>query len=124
MTEAVAVRAMLSVVSSAVYVTDSLAESTTLNVAAPLLSVVLEMGVIVELPVAAVRDTIFPATGRPSPPAWSCNVTVIVDAVVPSDGTDIGLAITVEFAGVTTGAVNMTDAVSVIVTLSVVSSAV
>jgi hypothetical protein len=94
------------------------------KVATPVLSVVADAGVITELPPDALRDTVFPATGAPGRAPWSRRVTVIVEAVVPSLGTEMGLATTLEFAGVTTGAANVTLTGVVSVTVSVVSSAV
>jgi hypothetical protein len=74
---------------------------------------------------AAPRDdaklTIFPLIGLP---LASSNVTVIVDVATPSAVTVAGLALTVETVADTGPAVNVTEAVWVIVTVSVVSTAV
>ncbi len=74
---------------------------------------------------AAPRDdaklTIFPLIGLP---LASRNVTVIVDVAIPSAVTVTGLALTVETVTDTGPAVNVTEAVWVIVTVSVVSTAV
>jgi hypothetical protein len=60
-----AVKSRASVVSVAVYVTDSTVVSLTANVATPLLLVVAEVAVTFEDPPPALRATAFPATGSP-----------------------------------------------------------
>jgi hypothetical protein len=103
-------------------VTASVLASTTLKVAVPVLLVVALTAVITELPPEAVRATTFPATGAGLAPS-SRNVTVIVEAVTPSAASCVGFAKIDECDGVTTGAANVTDAVIVTLTLSVVSVA-
>src|SRR5213593_2309145 len=95
--------------------------SFTANVACPLAFVVPLTVVIVELPLPAVSDTALPLTGLL---LMSLRVTVIVDVVDPSAGTDVGLALTVDVPALTVPAVNVTVAVWVIVMASVVSVAV
>jgi hypothetical protein len=120
-TVAVCVTVTESVLSVAVYVVDSTAASTTVNVAWPEPFVVAETVVIVEEPPLFARVTVFPLTGFER---VSFNVTVIVDAVEPSAVTDAGEAETVDWAALTAPLVNVTDAVCVTVTESVLSVAV
>jgi hypothetical protein len=65
--------------------------------------------------------TVFPPIGFP---LASSNVTVIVDVATPSAVTVAGLALTVETVADTAPAANVTEVVWVIVTVSVVSTAV
>ena len=74
---------------------------------------------IVELPLAAARDTVSPTTGLLLP---SKSVTVIVEAVAPSAGTDVGLAVTVEFVALVT-AVDVDDGEVVVVVVLLVHDA-
>jgi hypothetical protein len=82
---------------------------------------------IVELPLAAARDTVSPTTGVLL--AFK-SVTVIVEVVAPSAATDVGLAVTVEFVALVTvvvvvvGLVKATATVGVMTTLAVASVAV
>ena len=77
--------------------------------------------VIVEEPPPFASVTVFPATGFD----WaSFNVTVIVEVVTPLAVTEAGAALTVDCAAVAGPAVNVTAAVWVTVTESVVSVAV
>ena len=79
-------------VSVARYRTTSEVASVTLNVAWPAALVATpEAGVITDEPFNAVNVTMMPGTGFW---LWSSSVTVIVDAVVPSAGTLVGLACT------------------------------
>src|SRR5204863_7738641 len=101
--------------------TDWATVSFTVKVAWPLALVVPLTVVMVELPLPAVRETAFPVTG------WlfaSLRVTVMVEVVVPSAVTEAGLALTVDAVALTGPTVNVTVAVCVTVTLSVVSLAV
>ena len=60
-------RAMLSVVSVAVYLTDSTVESLTAKVAIPLLLVVALVAATLELPLDPAKVTAFPVTAPPLP---------------------------------------------------------
>src|SRR2546426_252192 len=80
--------------------------SFTVKLAWPFVSVVPLTVVIVELPLPAVSDTALPLTGLL---LISLSVTVIVDVVDPSAGTDVGLALTVEGAASTAPAVTVTE---------------
>jgi hypothetical protein len=73
------------------------------------------------VPSVAARLTVFPLTGLLFA---SRSVTVIVDVAIPSAVTVVGLAVTVEAVADTAPAVNVTEAVCVSVTVSVVSVAV
>src|SRR2546422_407223 len=95
--------------------------SFTANVAWPLAFVVPFTVVIVELPLPAVSETTLPLTGWL---ATSLSVTVIVDVVDPSAGTDVGFALTVDVLALTGPTVKFTVAVWLIVIESVVSVAV
>ena len=76
---------------------------------------------IVDEPPPFASVTVLPETGFD----WaSFKVTVIVDVVEPSAVTEAGAALTVDWAAVTGPTVNVTDAVCVTVTESVVSVAV
>jgi hypothetical protein len=81
----------LSVVSSAVYVTDSGLVSDTVNDAVPVSSVVALTAVTVELPPEGVRVTVLPSTGSPF---WSKSRTVMVAVEEPSAGTLVELVST------------------------------
>ena len=70
----------------------------TVNVTTPLEFVVPLAGVTIEFPVAATRLTVFPDT--PCPPS-SISVTVMVEEVVLSAATVVGLATTVELVALT-----------------------
>jgi hypothetical protein len=65
--------------------------------------------------------TVFPLTGLL---LLSNKVTVIVEVVTPSAVTDVGLAVTVDFVALTGPGVNVTEAVWVMLMLSVLSFAV
>ena len=96
-TDAVWMIVMLSVVSVAVYVIGpSATVSFTVKVATPLALLTAEIIVITELPVAALKLTVLPGTGLPAP---FFKVTVMVEVLMPSAGTDVGLALTVESVG-------------------------
>ena len=96
-TAAVCVTVTLSVESVAVYVTASALVLFTVNVASPLLFVVPDTVVIVELPVPCASVTVLSLTGLPF---VSFNVTVMVDVAVPFASTEEEEAATVEFAAV------------------------
>src|SRR5579859_109765 len=98
-----------SVVSVAVYVTDSGVPSFTVKVATPLALVTALAGVMVELPEPAASVTVIPETafGVAAP---SFSVTVMVDVVVLSAGTEIGLAETVELAALPRVTVRVAEA--------------
>ena len=72
-------------------------------------------------PLPAANETVLPATGLP---LASRRVTVTVEVLDPSAATEEGEADTVDWAAVTGPAVNVTVAVCVTVTESVVSVAV
>jgi len=95
--------------------------SLTVNVAWPEPFVTPETVVIVEEPLPFARVTVLPETGFEFA---SLSVTVIVEVVLLSASTDAGDAETVDCAAVTGPAVNVTVAVCVTVTESVVSVAV
>ena len=73
--------------------TDSATVSVTLKTAWPEALVVALTVVTLELPPAGVRLTFLPATGFKKP---SRRVTVMVDLVEPSAGTEVGLATAVD----------------------------
>ena len=77
--------------------------------------------VIVELPLPAANETVLPLTGWLLP---SKSVAVIVEVVVPSAVTDVGLALNVDALALTAPAVKLTAAVCVTVMLSALSVAV
>jgi hypothetical protein len=66
---------------------------------------------ILELPPVAARDTVSPTTGLL---LTSNSVMVIVEAVAPSAGTDVGLAVTVEFVALATAVVEVVTVVVVL----------
>jgi hypothetical protein len=119
-TAAVWVTVTESVVSLAVKVTDSLTASLTVKLAWPFAPVVPATVVIVELPLPAANETVFPLTGFP---LASFSVTVIVDTLEPSAGTETGLAVTLETLALTVFPVNVTIAVCITGTASVTSVA-
>ena len=79
------------------------------------------MQLAVGLQPVAVSVTVLVGTGLLVP---SNRVTVIVDAVAPSSGTEVGAAVTVDLLGLTAPSVNCTWVVCVTVLPSVVSVAV
>jgi hypothetical protein len=78
------------------------------KVAWPLAFVVPLTVVIVELPPLLASVTVFPLTGRL---LASRRVTVIVEVVTLSAGTEVGLALTVDVVALTGPTVNVTVAV-------------
>jgi hypothetical protein len=118
-TDAVWVSVIVSVVSVAVIVLVPAVVERIVPVVWPLASVAATGCVTV--PSVAARLTVFPATGLLFA---SRSVTVIVEVVTPSAVTVVGVAVTVEAVGETALAVNVTEAVWVMVTVSVVSVAV
>src|SRR5438477_788768 len=110
-TVAVWVTVTESVVSVAVYVTDSTTVSFTVKLACPLASVAALAGEIVELPGPCASVTVLPLTGLSF---TSLCVIVIVDVQVPFAITDVGLALTMECAALTAPAVALTDGCGVI----------
>jgi hypothetical protein len=121
-TDAVCVSVIVSVVSVAVIVLVPAIVERIVPVACPPASVAAAGCVIVS---AAPRDdasvTVFPLTGLPLP---SRSMTVMVEVVIPSATTVVGLAVTVEVVADTAPAVNVTAAVWATVRVSVVSVAV
>jgi preprotein translocase subunit YajC len=121
-TEAVWVSVMVSVASVAVSVLVPAVVDLTVPVVCPLTSVAAAGWATVS---AAPREdanvTVFPLTGLPFP---SRSVTVMVEVATPSAVTVAGLAVTVDAVADTVPTVNVTAAVWVIVTVSVVSVAV
>ncbi len=101
---------MLSVVSVAVKVERPGVLELTVKVATPDELVVPEAGLMVStLPRLEVKLTFLPATALP---LKSFRVTVIVAVLLPFAGTEVGEAVTVEFAGLTgPGGVKVTIAV-------------
>ena len=96
--------------SVAVKTSDPAVVDLTVNVATPELSVVPCVVVMVGVPGPDVlaRVTTFPETGLL---VASLKVTVIVETVVPSAGTELDEAVTVDWAAVTGPTVNVTLAV-------------
>jgi hypothetical protein len=116
------VRATLSVVSVAVYVTVSAVESVTVKRAFPELSLVPLTVVTVESPPDAARVTVFPGTASPFP---SYKRTEMVEVVDPSPGTLAGVATTEQNAATGGGAggfPNVTTACCVRTVLASVTS--
>jgi len=113
----------LSVVSVAVKTSAPAVVDFTVNVTTPEASLGPDAALIVGVPGPLVfaRVTVFPDTEFP---LASFSVTVIVDCATPSAATDVGDAVTVDWVALAGPAVNVTVAVCVIVTLSVVSVAV
>jgi len=99
---------MLGELLVAVYVTDWAVASFTVKVAWPLALVVPLTVVMVELPLPAVSETVFPLTGWLNP---SMRVTVTVEVVAPSAITEVGLALTVDALALTVPTVKFTVAV-------------
>jgi hypothetical protein len=121
-TDAVCVSVMVSVVSVAVIVLVPAVVERIAPVVWPAASVAAAGCVIVSVaPREEVRLTVFPLTGLP---LLSRSVTVIIDVATPSAATVPGLTATVDVVADTAPAVNVTAAVCVTVTLSVVSVAV
>jgi hypothetical protein len=94
-------RLTLSVVSSAVYVTDSADVSVTVKRALPPVVDVPCTVVTVELPPEGMSVTVFPGTAFPLP---SYNRTEMVEVVTPSAGTLDGVTTTEENEGIGGGA--------------------
>jgi len=122
-TVAVCVIVTLSIVSVAVKTSAPAVVDVTVNVTTPDASLGPDAALIVGIPGPDVfaNVTVFPGTGLPFA---SFNVTVIVDCATPSANTEVGAAVTVDCAALTAPTVNVTVAVCVTTTLSVVSVAV
>jgi hypothetical protein len=121
-TAAVWVMVMVSVVSVAVIVAVPAVVDAIVPLVWPFVSVAATGWVMVSTaPRSELSDTLFPLTGLPFA---SSSVTVIVDVSTPSAVRLVGFADTVEVVGDTAPAVKVTEAVWVMVMVSVVSVAV